>query len=72
MLKYFLVFRYAARQRQRLRTNAESDCEEQPPSYDNAVQEEDKIARKNVARHEMKMLDDQEDVTDDRAPLTGP
>ena len=58
------------RRRQNVRRDVES-AREQPPSYDNAVQEEDKIARQNVARYEME-AHDQEDVTDDRAPLTGP
>ena len=46
--------------------------EAQPPSYDNVVQEEDKMARQNVARYEMTVAHDLEDITDDRAPLTGP
>ena len=63
-------YRYSMRRRHNVRRDAES-AREQPPSYDNAVQEEDKIARQNVARYEMEACD-QEDTTDDRAPLTGP
>lgn len=58
------------RRRQNVRSDAES-AREQPPSYDNAVQEEDKIARQNVARYEME-AHGSEDITDDRAPLTAP
>ena len=58
------------RRRQNPRSDAES-ARERPPSYDNAVKEEDKIARQNVARYEREAYDT-EDVTDDRAPLTGP
>ena len=63
-----LRIRYAARQRRNIRNQSDS---EQPPTYDNAIQEEDRIARQNVARYEMTVGHDQ-DVTDDRAPLTGP
>ena len=58
------------RRRQNLRSNVES-AREQPPSYDNAVQEENKIARQNVARYATE-TEESEDITDDRAPLTGP
>ena len=58
------------RRRKNLRNNVES-TREQPPSYDNAVQEENKIARQNVARYAAE-IEDSEDITDDRAPLTGP
>ena len=51
-----------------MRNNA--DCE-QPPSYDSGVQEEDRMVRQNVARYEMTMAHDLEDITD-HAPLTGP
>lgn len=66
-ISYRYARKYAARQRQNLRNE-----EAQPPSYDNVVQEEDKMARQNVARYEMTVAHDLEDITDDRAPLTGP
>jgi len=43
---------------------------EQPPSYDNAIQEENRIARQNVARFEA--ANEEEMTTDDCVPLTGP
>jgi len=65
---HIFFFRYAVRQRRNIRRD---DCE-QPPTYDSAVQEENRIARQNVAHYETSVANDEEDITDDRAILTGP
>jgi len=43
---------------------------EQPPTYDNAIKEENRIARQNVARFEA--ANEEDLTTDDNVPLTGP
>ena len=57
------------RYRMRPRPSRRNDVE-QPPTYDNAIKEENRIARQNVARFEA--ANEEDLTTDDNVPLTGP